>query len=135
MKLPQPGPPKDFQPNRNRSLNKEMSVWTSQENVIFFLLVSFDPKFWLSLKTLCIFLTSQMQMLLILLLQQEINYLDLKSSVARQKRKKTPYIGNARVLERYHPGKRPGCMLLCQQNKHSDFALRLYNISNPINMS
>ena len=37
-------------------------------------------------------------MLLILLLQQEIILdLDLKSSVARQKRKKSPFIGNACV--------------------------------------
>ena len=32
----QPGPPKDFQPIRNRSLNKELSVRTSSETVLFF---------------------------------------------------------------------------------------------------
>ena len=34
VKRPQPGPPEDFHPIRNRSLNKEMNVWTSQETVL-----------------------------------------------------------------------------------------------------
>ena len=36
VKRPQPGPPEDFQPIRNRSFNKEMNVRTSRETVIFF---------------------------------------------------------------------------------------------------
>ena len=41
----QPGPPKDFQPIRNRSFNKELGVRTSTCPVLFFRLVSFDPKY------------------------------------------------------------------------------------------
>ena len=43
-KRPQSGPPEDFQPIRNPSLNKEINVRTSRETVIFFSLVIFDPK-------------------------------------------------------------------------------------------
>ena len=43
MKQPKTGPP--FQLIRNRSLNKEMYMRTSWKTVIFFRLVSFDPKF------------------------------------------------------------------------------------------
>ena len=37
------GPPKNFQPIRNRSFNKELGVWTSLGPI--FWLVGFDPKF------------------------------------------------------------------------------------------
>ena len=54
-----------------------------------------------SSKTLHVFFMAEMQTLLILLLQLEIILaLGLKSSVARQKRKKSPFIGNACVSEK-----------------------------------
>ena len=68
---------------------------------IFLIGLTFDPKIWPSLKALRVFCTAEMQTLLILLLQREIILeLDLNSSVARQKRKKSPFIGNACVLEK-----------------------------------
>ena len=96
VKRPQPGPPLDFQPIRNQSLNKEMNVQTSRETVIFFNWLVSILNFWLSSKTLCVFFTAEMQMLLILIILD----LDLKSSVARQKRKKSPFIGNAYISEK-----------------------------------
>ena len=112
VKRPQPGPSEDFQPIRDRPLNKEMNVRTSRETVIFFFdwLVSI-LNFWPCSKTLRVFFyTAEMQRLLILLLQREIILdLDLKSSVARQKRKKSPVVGNACVSEKNHPVKQPGC--------------------------
>ena len=73
--------------------------------------------FWPCLKTLRVFFcTAEMQRLLILLLQQEIILdLDLKSAVARQKRKKSPVIGNACVSEKNRPVKRPGCVMSTRQ--------------------
>ena len=38
VKRPQPGPPEDFQPIRNRSLNKKMNMRTSRETVKIFLI-------------------------------------------------------------------------------------------------
>ena len=92
VKPPQPGPPKDFQPIRNRSLNKEMNVQTSQETVIFFYWLFSILNFWPYSKTLHVFFTAEMQTLLILLPEREIILdLDLKSSVARQKTEVSRY--------------------------------------------
>ena len=43
--------------------------------------------------------------------------------------KKSPFIGNPCVSEKIIPGS-GWAVILCQQDKHSDFALRLYTISN-----
>ena len=70
----QQGPPKDFQPIRNRSLNKELSVRTSSGTVLFFdLLVQL-----FSFPLNCIFL----------FLQLEVTILDLgpEDSLVKKKR-------------------------------------------------
>ena len=68
------GPPKDFQPIRNRSLNKELSVRTSSGTVLFFdLLVQL-----FSFPLNCIFL----------FLQLEVTILDLGPEDSLVKKKK-----------------------------------------------
>ena len=53
VKLLQPGPPEDFQPIGNRSLNKELNMQTSQETNIFLdwllLILKFRRLKWFSL--------------------------------------------------------------------------------------
>ena len=71
LKRPQPGPPQDFQPIRNRSLNKEMNVRTSRELSYFFDWLVSILNFWPCSKALGVF-TAEMQTLLILLPQREI---------------------------------------------------------------
>ena len=63
------GATEDFQPIRNRSLNKEINVLTSRETVIFFDWSVSILNFWPSSKGLRIFFTAEMQTVLILLLQ------------------------------------------------------------------
>ena len=98
VKRPQLGPPENFQPIRNWSLNKEMNMETSRETVLFFW---FNPKFLAMFEDFTRFLYGWNATLFILLLQQEIILdLDLKRSVASQKKKWSPFIGNACVSEK-----------------------------------
>ena len=88
-----------LQPIRNRSWNKELSVRTSRETVLFFIL-----NFWPISKILRMFPYGWIaEKLLILLLRQQIILdADRKNSVARQKR-------NALRIGKSHPGEWPGC--------------------------
>ena len=86
MKRPQPGPPEDFQPIRNRSLNKEINVRTSREKSFFDWLVSI-LNFWPSLKTLRVFFTAEMPTLLIFFFNENYFRFGSKKFTCKTKKK------------------------------------------------
>ena len=110
VKRLQPGPPEDFQPIRNRSLNKKMNVRTSRETVMCFWLVSFDPKFLAVFENFARFLYGW-----------NANAIDFTSTTrnyfrfgskkfsCKTKKKEVSLYRKCLRVGKNHPGKRPGC--------------------------